>query len=425
MTTTRLRRHKQRLIILIPWLYVLAAILLGYAVPKMNAHFLPWLVSPLDRDVIIACLSAASTGMMALTGIVFALGTVMITFATSAFTPRLVSAFADRTLVHALGVFTGSFLYMLIVLRAVGKHHAEPVSEIPLLISIIWIIASVYMLFRMIIRTWTMNEAIILTTLGTVGLQTIRRTYPTPYTSISAAKEGATAFALEENVIQSVVYHGRPLYISRYDVTSLVFMAQAADAVVQLPYAIGDAIIEGDTLAVVYGQHPFSEERLREAMELDQDRSLESDPMYAMRLLTDIAIHALSPAINDPTTAVEALNKTEALLRTLGVADLQIGRVEDIAGVVRLVYPTPTWEEYLHLGIIEILHYGADSVQVQRRIGMLLHSLHDVVPEARRTAVEQLAVERVAIVHRAFPDTYESVIAEADDRQGLGRTWVA
>jgi uncharacterized membrane protein len=245
------------------------------------------------------------------------------------------------------------------------------------------------------------------------------------YDGDSLSGELATEFALEGKLIQSVVYHGHPLYISRYDGTSLVLMAQAADAVVQLPYTIGDAIIEGDTLAVVYGQHPISEERLREAMELDQDRSLQSDPMYAMRLLTDIAIHALSPAINDPTTAVEALNKIEALLRTLGAADLQIGRVQDTAGVVRLVYPTPTWEEYLHLGIIEILHYGADSVQVQRRIGMLLQSLHDVVPEARRTAVEQLAAERIAIVHRVFPDTYEGTIAEAADRQGLGRTWVA
>ncbi|HEX2951987.1 MAG TPA: DUF2254 family protein, partial [Armatimonadota bacterium] len=159
--------------------------------------------------------------------------------------------------------------------------------------------------------------------------------------------------------------------------------------------------------------------------ELDQDRPLQRDPLYAIRLLVDIAIHALSPAINDPTTAVEALNRIEALLRTLGNAELQIGQVQDTDGVVRLVYPTPTWEEYLHLGIIEILHYGADSVQVQRRIGMLLQSLHDVVPEARRAAVEKLAVERIAIVHRVFPDIYECTIAEADDRQGLGRTWVA
>lgn len=423
--TPRLQQFQQRDLRLLPWRYVLFAILLGFLVPHINRTALPWLVSPLSHDVVIAFLSAASTGMMALTGIVFSLGGIFITFSSSGYTPRLVAAFADSTFLHAIGIFTGAFIYMLIALRAVGLRDNAPVSALTIWVALAWLLASIAMLVRMILRSWMMTMSVVLDILGNAGQRAIRRAYPTRRASTSAPENTfAPPPVFDPTPAQAMLYHGSPRYIRAYDVPSLVALAQRHGAVVRLPHSIGDALIEGDTLAMVYGPHPVPERHLRHAMQCGHDRSVETDPLYAMRLLVDIAIRALSPAVNDPTTAVESLNHLEALLRQLGMADLDIGQVRDAEGALRLVYAVPTWDEYLALGVLEIMHYGAESVQVQRRMGMLLQSLHDTMPAVRHAAVARLATDRLTTVHRVLPDAVERATAGGADRQGLGHTWV-
>ena len=100
------------------------------------------------------------------------------------------------------------------------------------------------------------------------------------------------------------------------------------------------------------------EQALLRAVQVGRERTFEQDPKYPMRLLVDIAIKALSPAINDPTTAVQAIDQIEDLLRRLG-GELDAGGVADAQGVLRLVFPTPTWEDYLALAFDEIRQYGA------------------------------------------------------------------
>jgi uncharacterized membrane protein len=94
------------------------------------------------------------------------------------------------------------------------------------------------------------------------------------------------------------------------------------------------------------------------------ERTFDQDPRYAIRLLVDIAIRALSPAINDPTTAVQALDQIEDLLLRLGRSRLQVGPARDAAGTLRLVIPQPTWEDFVVLAFEEIRYSGATSVQI-------------------------------------------------------------
>ena len=156
-------------------------------------------------------------------------------------------------------------------------------------------------------------------------------------------------------VTQSVVHRGEPMAIAAYDVPALVNLARQADGLIIMPFAVGDVIIEGETLLTVHGGRPkFSQPALRQAVQLEQQRTFEQDPKYALRLLVDIAIKALSPAVNDPTTAVQALNQIEDLLRRLSTRDLEVGQVRDETGVLRLIFPTPTWEDFLMLAFDEI-----------------------------------------------------------------------
>ena len=112
--------------------------------------------------------------------------------------------------------------------------------------------------------------------------------------------------------------------IAAYDVPALVNLARQADGLIIMPFAVGDVILEGETLLTVRGgPAKFSQPALRQAVQLEQQRTFEQDPKYALRLLVDIAIKALSPAVNDPTTAVQALNQIEDLLRRLSSAILR------------------------------------------------------------------------------------------------------
>src|SRR5205807_1906664 len=116
-------------------------------------------------------------------------------------------------------------------------------------------------------------------------------------------------------------------------------------------------------------------------------RTFEQDPKYAIRLLVDIAIRALSPAVNDPTTAVQAVDQIEDLLVRLGRRRLEIGEIRNAAGSLVLVCQVPTWEDFLRLAIDEIQACGAHSVQVVRRLKALFSDLIDALPAERHPAL--------------------------------------
>jgi uncharacterized membrane protein len=170
----------------------------------------------------------------------------------------------------------------------------------------------------------------------------------------------------------------------------------------------------------VFGATTVPEGPVREAIQLGDDRTFEQDPKYALRLLVDIAIKALSPAINDPTTAVQALDQIEDLLIRLGRRRLEIGAFRDAHGTPRVVVSFPRWEDYLRLACDEIRSYGATSIQVMRRMNALMNDLLRSLPEERHAAVRHWQERLHATVERSFADRLEKLEASTEDRQGLG-----
>ena len=158
-----------------------------------------------------------------------------------------------------------------------------------------------------------------------------------------------------------------------------------------------------------------------QAFRLGTSRTFEQDPKFAIRLLVDIAIRALSPAVNDPTTAVQALDQIEDLLRRLGKRQLDAGYACDETGALRVTFPVPTWHDYLALAFDEIRQFGAGSIQVNRRLRAALTGLRDTVAgEERRSAVERYLDHLVlGIGHSGF-DEADRAAALQEDRQGLG-----
>jgi uncharacterized membrane protein len=204
-------------------------------------------------------------------------------------------------------------------------------------------------------------------------------------------------------------------------IAELVEFARQRDAVIEVTAAVGDTVFEKAPLLRVYGaREAIDEATLLHHLELGDERTFEQDPKYAIRLVVDIAIKALSPAINDPTTAVQALDQVEDLLIRLGHRRVEIGDFRDEQRNLRLVIPFPTWEGFLLLALDEIRYCGATSIQVMRRMNALVQGLGELLPAQRRAAVKTWERRLQSTIARTFEDKSEKDDASVADRQGLG-----
>jgi uncharacterized membrane protein len=400
------------------------AVLGGLALPRIEQAYFSSYTLALSVASAQALLSAAASGMMSLTGIVFAMAFVMVQFSAIAYSPRLVLWFArDRMLFHALGAFTATFIYALFTLAWVDRGGSAKVPLFSMLLVGIMIIISVLLFSRLVQRLGDLQIGNVLHLVGDQGRAVIAEMFGRPKDkSASRAPEATADRALLGRVTQTVKYLGKPRTIAKLDVDSLVALARQARGTIVMASAVGDTLAEGATLLHVQdSETPLPEDALRRAVRLERERTFEQDPKYPIRLLVDIAIKALSPAINDPTTAVQTIDQLEDLLRRLGSAEIDAGHVADESGALRLVFPTPTWEDYLTLAFDEIRHFGSNSVQVMRRMRSALVGLADSLPSQERVEAVRRYLEHLDRVIGASPfDVEDKRMARQEDRQGIG-----
>jgi uncharacterized membrane protein len=403
----------------IPALYAIAAIAAGLVFPRIESRIFPSLVSPLSISAATAIYSAIASGMIALTGIVFSLAFVMVQFSATAYSPRLVLWISrDPVMSHALGIFTATFLYAIGALTGLDRSGSGKVPFVSAWVMVALLLASVGMFISLIHRIGLLQVNRILIFTGDQGRKVIPTIYPAVKSAVAAT--GSDDFRASPRT-QTLVHHGRPRSIQAVDSDALMILAKTAGGVIALEVAIGDTVMERAPLLHVFGaQQPLDERKLRSGIEMGTERTFEQDPKYAIRLLVDIAIRALSPAINDPTTAVQALDQIEDLLLRLGHRYLEIGGFRDSDGKLRLVVPFPAWDDLLRLAFDEVCSYGANSVQVMRRMNALIGDLIPAVPENRRPAIRYWDVRLKALIARSFADGEERMEASKEDRQGLG-----
>jgi uncharacterized membrane protein len=218
-----------------------------------------------------------------------------------------------------------------------------------------------------------------------------------------------------------VVHAGSSGVVLAVDVAGLAAEAQRVNGTIEFVPQVGDFVAADEPLYRLYGGAAASDDRtLREAVAFGSERTIEQDPTFAFRILVDIAIKALSAAINDPTTAVTAIDQIHRLLRLVGLRDLQGEEIRDAGGAVRLVFRTPGWEDFVHLSCIEIRLYGAGSVQIVRRMRSMLENLVQTLPPHRHAELRlQLELLDRTIEERyTFPE--DLAIARIADPQGLG-----
>jgi uncharacterized membrane protein len=258
-----------------------------------------------------------------------------------------------------------------------------------------------------------------LTLTGDYGRSVIEKVYPSLESPIAtAALEEFQQYAQS----QTLLHKGRPRAIQGLDERVLLALSSAAGGIVEVVSSCGDFVVEGTVLLRVYGgAQKIDEKAFGKAFEMGEERTFEQDPKLAIRLLVDIAIKALSPAINDPTTAVQALDQIEDLLRRLGYRRLEIGAIRDSAGKLRLLIPHPSWEDFLVLAFEEIRLYGANSMQVMRRMNALVSDLIFALPAERHKPLLQYQQRLGATIVRSWNDTEDRPGGFSRRPTGIGR----
>ena len=401
------------------WIYPSLAIVAGLIAVSLLSRLersLGWRIN-LNPETARVVMATVAASLLTLVVLVTSTMLLAVQLASAQLTPRIIAfVYRNNTRKLLLSFFVFTFTFSVGVLVRIE-------DSVPLLsgyfVVYCFLLNLALMLYFIDGVGKTLRPSSVLRVMGLSGSEVIAGVYPRLLDEQQARSPGPIA-ALDgkpDRIIVSSVGGS----VLAFDLKGLMSLAEQSDCLIELIPQVGDFVAVGDPLFQIFeGGGDLTDEVLRKSVALGQERTLEQDPMFAFRVIVDIASKALSPAINDPTTAVLAIDQIHHLLREVGNRNLAEGRERDHAGKLRLVYRTPKWDDFLHLAVTEIRQYGRDSIQVMRRLRAMLENLIETLP-ARRTPLLRRELELLGqSSKRAFPDMDDQVLADIGDLQGMG-----
>jgi uncharacterized membrane protein len=415
----RLRRYLRESLWVVPliggalgWIFGLASADLGVVVDVSTR----WQYSASTAEAVLAAVVAASVGLV---GFVVTVSVLIVQMAIGTFSARYMRIFyRDWAFKAVLAVLIGTFTFSYTLMRHVEQDDV-PNLGVTLAGAFLGLGILLFVIFldRAIHRLRPVAVAALVAKAGRRALREVLAEAARPD---APAVVPAPFLAPGEPTL--VVRMTRGGAIQAIDFRGLGKWAHANDSLVVLRHPVGDFVSAGAALIEVYGPapDPDAETQLRSMVALGVERTIEQDPAFAVRIMVDIAVRALSPAVNDPTTAVQILDHLEDLLRLVGQTDLS-DRAQPLADMDSgLVIPIRRWSDYLTLSVTEIREYGDTSIQVVRRLRAMLEELADaVLPERRDEVIRELRRldDSVAATWGA---TVDLDLAGMADRQGIG-----
>ncbi|MGP3999751.1 DUF2254 domain-containing protein [Streptomyces sp. 8N706] len=363
-----------------------------------------------------ALLNTVGSSMLTFIGVVFSISLVALQMANQ-FSPRVLRLYVRSRITRVtFAVFLATFAFTLLVqFGNEGAANPRTVTSVPVvsgivglalvMISLLLFIAYVHSILRLM-RVTQVIDRVARESLAVLGEHRL----------LTVAEERAVLPPADGRI----TYSGPAGVLRGIHVARLVRLARRHDVVVRLEPRIGDFIVPGTPVCTVHGGPVPAVRRLRFALQVGVERTFHQDLGYGLRQLSDIALRALSPAINDPSTAVQALDRLHQLLAAL--VERPLGEVHhlDGDGVLRLVQPLPGWAELLDLALVEIRHAGAGAPQVSRRLVAALDDLLPTAPEGRREPLLRHRALLERAVARALPEPADRAFSMRPDRQGIG-----
>jgi uncharacterized membrane protein len=401
----------------VPVLCVLAGAMLSFATIALDRSFDYEAVPPVlvaGPEAATAILSTVALAMVSLTALVLTITMVVVQLAMGQFSPRIVQRILrDKPSQLAIGLFVATFVHAILALREVTNegNGTGNVPGIAVVTAFVLVVASIAVL---VIYVHHIGQALRVSALiELVGKETrklLERTYPEEDSPESEPGASTVVRARESGVVALVGYD------------ELVAEAARTGCRLELLPAHGEFVPAGAPLFEVHGEaNGLDEERLLKALVLRLEPTLDEDVAYGIRLLVDIAERSLAESpFQDPTTAVQAIDRLHDILRQLARRPFPDGLHRDEAGDVRLTVRTMTWDAYVHLAFDELRLAGAGSPQVVRRLKAALLDLRTCAPEERVPILEDQLSLLAAAVARALKEDREIEIALSEDREGIG-----
>jgi uncharacterized membrane protein len=401
------------------WIVPLFGLVLGVTLAEVASAVegASWLPKSWDYSASTASsvLSSVVGSMIALLGFVVTIGVLVIQQATGTLSPRYMRLwYRDRLQKAVLATFTGTFAFAYTLLRSI---ETDSVPNLGVTLAGIAVSVSLLLLLIYLNRfTHNLRPVAIADIVGRLGEDILDHAAERLRTM--KVSDGPLPTAGPVNRIMSQ----RGGVIQAFDAPGMVALAARHDCVLVLGASVGDFVPPGGTVVEIHGGASAPDpSRVTGLLALGAERTIEQDPAFALRILVDIAIRALSPAVNDPTTAVQVLNHIEAFLHKVGRAGPRSHYVSaDDRGRPRLVLPGRPWESYLDLAVTEIRDYGVGSVQVCRRLRALLDGLLATLPAPCGPALRAELDLLDDAVDRMFPDAPRRARARTADSQGIG-----
>lgn len=363
-----------------------------------------------------ALLAALASSMLTFIVFVFSIMLVAVQLASAQLTPRIIATFFRSGILRiSLTVFVFAFTYTLAAL----SRTEDVVPQIAVWIASYSSAGCIGVFLYLIDAVGkSLRPVSLLTFIGNAGQAVIREVYPRP---VAATDEAPIKVASLPGGASRTIKTRRTGVVLAFDVAGLVDLARRADSLIEFVPQVGDFVTSGDPLFRLHGGgEALADHPLDQSVAIGSERTMEQDPEFAFRIIVDIAAKALSPAINDPTTAVLAVDQIHRLLRAVGERQLDTGRVHDDAGRLRLLYRTPDWEDFVGLAITEIRLFGRDSIQIVRRMRAMLENLIDTVPPNRAPLLRAELELLDRGVERDFRDPEDRARAALADSLGVG-----
>lgn len=402
----------------VPGAFVLGALGLSFLTvwidrrAGVDASWLP-VVTPGAGETLAGTVAA---GMLTFTGVVFSTTLVAIQLAGGQYSPRVVRVFVRSTLTHVtLGVFLATFVFALNALVATrDTDGGVPVYTISVLYLLVLATLVAFITFcHGIVRL--LRVQYLLRTVAEHAREAIERFVP----AAEAYSPAAAPVASSDPVL---LRNGRTTgVVLSIDILGLTEIAAGVGGWIELLVQPGEHLGVGTPVARLHGASPGDDlgPRTIDCFLLGGERTLIQDPGFGLRQIVDIAARALSPAINDPTTAVQAIDRLTSLVAVLARRPDPTGFYTGDDGVVRVSAPEPGFTRLAELAYTEISLFGAASPQVTRRLLAAYGVLEGLTDGTRREAVDAIRRRTQAAMDDAMPEAFRDVAARPD-RLGFG-----
>ena len=402
------------------WVVPLIAIPLGMITTRilhwLDGH-LEWVDSVFAVTGAQAILDAIVTSTLSF--IVFTFGSLLVAIqvASGQMTPRIIATVLLRN--NVVRYTVGLFIFTLMVALGTQGRLDDKIHPLSVLaVSCLGVACFAAFLYLIDYASRLLRPISVLTHVADAGFAVIASVYPEPSLGPGAPRSQHHDLGPAGRVI---LHQGTSGIVLTADLATLIGAAETANGVIEFVPQVGDFVAVDEPLFRLYGAaHAASDETLRSTVEFGSERTLEQDPTFAFRIVIDIALKALSPAINDPTTAVLAIDQLHRLLRLVGKRHLRTDDISDASGRLRVIFPTPNWEDFVHLTFSEIRQCGGNNLQIVRRLRAMIENLSQTLPSHRQPALQQQLILLDREVARLFKYPEELALARMGDSQGLG-----